>query len=168
MRLGIMCGIQCSGKSTEAKKMMEEGWIVLNPDTFRQVYSKSERTLLDSHSEKKVWFSIGLTAESLLRYGHDKILIDETFFNKDKRILIDGTFVNENRRKFWTDMAKRFNIELEIYVMPFDVELSLKRNRKISRFKDTYGTTTDNVILKTAKNYSRPTEKEGKIIEVEI
>jgi len=153
LRLGIMVGLQCSGKSTIAKGMIKEGWIVLNPDTFRQVYSGTNKTLLDKLSEKKIWDSIYLTAKSLLVYGHEKVLID-------------GVFSSKWTREIWVNLAKEFGIELEIYMMPFDVDLCIRRNRRIARFVDDYGTPTDKVILNTARRFQSPDSTEGRIINV--
>ena len=133
---------------------MKDGWTVINPDTFRRVYSGTENTLLDSYSEKKVWDAVHLSAESLLVYGHD--------------VLIDATNCNTWARKKWKCLSDYHNIELEIYVLPFNVKLSIKRNKKIGRFLDGFGTPSSKVIDKFAKNYVPPDETEGKIIEVEL
>lgn len=153
MKLAIMVGIPLSGKSSFCKQMMEQGWSVINPDTFRQVYSGTTNRLLDKPDERKVWDCVHLSAESLLAYGHD--------------VLIDATNTNCWSRKSWKDMADKYDLELEIYVLPFDVDLSIKRNLEIGRFCDGHGIPTDEVIKKFEKNYVIPDETEGKIINVD-
>jgi predicted kinase len=83
-------------------------------------------------------------------------------------VLLDATNVNKWRRESWVNIAKEFGLKLQIFVLPFDVEESLKRNRKIARFTDSYGTPIDFVITKMAKNYSAPEPSEGEIIEVKL
>jgi predicted kinase len=151
-RFAITVGIPLSGKTVFCHEKMKEGWVIINPDTFRQVYSGTENTLLDSYGEDKVWGCVFLTVESLLRYGHN--------------VILDATNVNKWSRGKWVELSNRMGIKLEIFVLPFDVELSIKRNREIGRFKDGYGTPTDKVIQKFAKNYSPPDETEGIVVEV--
>jgi predicted kinase len=152
MKFGITVGIPLCGKSTFCENKRKEGWVIVNPDTFRKVYSNSERTLLDNKSEEVVWQCVYICVRSLLRTGHD--------------VLLDATNVNKWRRESWVNVAKDFGVKLQIFVMPFDVEKSVKRNREIGRFVDSYGTPTDSVIMKMAKNYNPPEPSEGEIIEV--
>lgn len=154
-KLAITVGIPLSGKTVFAKKMMKCGWTVINRDTFRGVYDHSDRRLLESYAEEVVADCIDLTVKSLLKYGHD--------------VLLDETNGNKKRRKYWSNVAKSYgSSELEIYVLPYDVDLSIKRNKQIGRFCDGYGTPSDKVIQKFVKNYTPPDETEGKIIEVEL
>lgn len=152
MRFGITVGIPLSGKTLFCKHKMKEGWVIVNPDTFRQVYSGTENTLLDSWGESFIWDTVYLTIKSLLRYGHN--------------VILDATNVNKRSREQWSKLADEMGIKMDIFVLPFDVKLSIKRNLEIGRFMDGFGTPTDNVIQKFAKNYSPPEPEEGNILEV--
>jgi predicted kinase len=145
MKFAITVGIPLSGKSTFCENKRKEGWVIVNPDTFRKVYSNSERTLLDDHDERFIWKCVNLTVYSLLRTGHD--------------VILDATNVSKSRRSDWGRVAKEFGLTLQLFVMPFDVEESIRRNKKILRFPD-------DVITRMAGNYNPPDSSEGEIIEV--
>jgi len=146
VRFAITVGIPLSGKTVFCHEKIKEGWVVINPDTFRQVYSGTGNTLLDSYSESVVWDCVYLTVKSLLRYGHN--------------VLLDATNVNKKSRNTWKIISEEMGIKMEIYVLPFDLKLSIKRNNEIGRFKD------EQVIQKFARNYLPPDESEGIIHKV--
>ncbi|MEH7119634.1 ATP-binding protein [Neobacillus vireti] len=142
MKLGIMCGIPLSGKSTYAKVLQSEGWVRVSLDDLRlalhgQIYK--------AEAETKVWESAELMVRTLLKSGHN--------------VIVDTTNRTRERRKRWRRVAKEFGLTLEIYQIETDYETCKARNKVLKRL-------SQDMLKQIHKNYQEPTSDEGTIIKV--
>jgi len=142
VKLGIMCGIPLSGKSTYAKVLQSEGWVRVSLDDLRlalhgQIYK--------AEAETKVWESAELMVRTLLKSGHN--------------VIVDTTNRTRERRKRWRRVAKEFGLMLEIYQVETDYETCKARNKVLNRL-------SQDMLKQIHKNYQEPTSDEGTIIKV--
>ncbi|MGG1397561.1 ATP-binding protein [Bacillus salipaludis] len=142
MKLGIMCGIPLSGKSTYAKTLQKQGWVRVSIDDIRlalhgQVYKEED--------EPVVWGTAELMVRSLLKSGHN--------------VIVDTTNRSRKRRKRWIRVAKEFGIDLEIFLVETDLETCVERNRVQNRL-------SENLLVKIYKKFEVPTSDEGTIFKV--
>jgi len=110
-RLAILCGLPKSGKSTYAKTLKEEGWVIVCPDTVRLALHGQAFV---SHAEPFVWAVVELMVRALLQDEH--------------KVLIDATNTTRKRRAQWLRMAQEFGLTLDAYVMDTPVEECHERN----------------------------------------
>ncbi len=116
-RLAILCGLPKSGKSTYAKKLQEDGWVVVNPDTVRlQLHGQA----FYPAAEPFVWAAVELMVRSLLASEH--------------RVLVDATNTTKKRRAQWVKLAGEFGLTLDAYVMDTPVEECHYRNDFIAKY----------------------------------
>ncbi|KIL44333.1 ATP-binding protein [Jeotgalibacillus soli] len=142
MKLGIMCGMPLSGKSTFAKILQSQGWVRVSLDDLRlalhgQIYK--------AEAEPLVWESTELMVRSFLKSGH--------------KVVVDTTNRTRERRKRWIRVAKEFGLTLEIFHVDTDFETCKERNRALNRL-------TENVLKQIFKEFQKPTSEEGKIVNV--
>lgn len=142
MKLGIMCGMPLSGKSTYAKNLQRQGWVRVSLDDLRlALHGQTYK----AEAEPLVWTNAELMVRSLLKSGH-KVIVDTT--NRDRE-----------RRKRWIRVAKEFGLTLEIFLVETDFETCIERNRALKRL-------AENVLKQIYKEYQKPTSDEGIIIKV--
>ncbi|MFF2448543.1 AAA family ATPase [Neobacillus sp. NPDC058068] len=142
MKLGIMCGMPLSGKSTYSKTLQKQGWVRVSLDDIRlalhgQVYK--------AEAEPLVWESAELMVRALLKSGHN--------------VLVDTTNRTRERRKRWIRIAKEFGLTLEIFHVDTDFETCKQRNRALRRL-------SENFLKQIYKEFQKPTTDEGTIIKV--
>ncbi|MFJ8245576.1 AAA family ATPase [Peribacillus asahii] len=142
MKLGIMCGIPLSGKSTYAKVLQSQGWVRVSIDDLRlalhgQVYK--------AEAEPQVWAIAELMVRSLLKSGH--------------KVIVDTTNRTRERRRRWRRVAKEFGLTLEIYQVDTDYETCKARNKVLKRLPQ-------DILKQIHKEYEKPTLNEGTIINV--
>jgi predicted kinase len=143
VKLGIMCGIPLSGKSTYGKTLQEQGWTRVSIDDLRlalhgQVYK--------AKAEPKVWESAELMVRTLLKSGH--------------KVVVDTTNRTRERRNRWIKVAKEFGITLEIFHVDTNFEICKKRNKVLKRLPE-------NLLKKIYyEEFEKPTSDEGVIIKV--
>ncbi|AZV44479.1 AAA family ATPase [Peribacillus asahii] len=142
MKLGIMCGIPLSGKSTYAKVLQSQGWVRVSIDDLRlalhgQVYK--------AEAEPQVWAIAELMVRSLLKSGH--------------KVIVDTTNRTRERRRRWRRVAKEFGLTLEIYQVNTDYETCKARNKVLKRLPQ-------DILKQIHKEYEKPTLNEGTIINV--
>lgn len=142
VKLGIMCGIPLSGKSTYAKVLQSHGWVRVSIDDLRlslhgQIYK--------AEAEPQVWKIAELMVRSLLKSGH--------------KVIVDTTNRTRKRRKQWRRVAKEFGLTLEIYQVDTDYETCKARNKDLMRLPQ-------DVLKQIHKEYQKPTSDEGTIIMV--
>jgi predicted kinase len=110
-RLAILCGLPKSGKTTYAKTMRGEGWVVVCPDTVRLALHGQP---FAAHAEPFVWATVELMVRALLQDEH--------------KVLVDATNTTRKRRAQWVRMAQEFGLILDAYVMDTPVEECHYRN----------------------------------------
>lgn len=142
MKLGIMCGMPLSGKSTYAKMLQKQGWVRVSLDDIRlalhgQIYK--------AEAEPIVWGTAELMVRSLLKSGH--------------KVIVDTTNRTKERRKRWIQVAKEFGLILEIYYVDTDYETCKERNKAQNRLSNNY-------LKQIYKEFEKPTSDEGTIIMV--
>ncbi|MBT2730358.1 ATP-binding protein [Bacillus sp. ISL-75] len=142
MKLGIMCGMPLSGKSTYGKILQSQGWVRVSLDDIRltlhgQIYK--------AEAEPLVWESAELMVRSLLKSGH--------------KVIVDTTNRTRERRKRWIRVAKEFELTLEIFHVDTDFEICKERNKVLKRLPQ-------NVLKQIYKEFQKPTSEEGTIIKV--
>lgn len=142
MKLGIMCGIPLSGKSTYAVILQSQGWVRVSLDDLRLALHGQ---IFKPEAEAKVWECAELMVKSLLKSGH-KVIVDTT--NRTRR-----------RRKRWRRVAKEFGLTLEIYEVETDYETCKARNKVLKRLPQ-------DTLKQIYKEYQKPTADEGTIIKV--
>jgi predicted kinase len=142
VKLGIMCGMPLSGKSTYGKILQSQGWVRVSLDDIRltlhgQIYK--------AEAEPLVWESAELMVRSLLKSGHN--------------VIVDTTNRTRERRKRWIRVAKEFELTLEIFHVDTDFEICKERNKVLKRLHQ-------NVLKQIYKEFQKPTSEEGTIIKV--
>lgn len=142
MKLGIMCGIPLSGKSTYGKNLQKQGWVRVSIDDIRLALHGQT---FKAEAEPVVWETAELMVRSLLKSGH--------------KVVVDSTNRTRERRKRWIRVAKEFGLTLEIFLVDTDLETCKKRNRAIWRLPESF-------LEQTFKEYQKPTSEEGTIIKV--
>ncbi len=140
-RLAILCGLPKSGKSTYAKTMQAEGWVVVCPDTVRLALHGQA---FYPAAEALVWATVELMVRSLLSDEH--------------KVLIDATNTTRKRRAQWLKMAEEFGLTLDAYVMDTPVEKCHDRNSFIAKYGS--GAVPPEVIDRMAEQWE-PVEEEG-------
>lgn len=142
MKLGIMCGMPLSGKSTYAKLLQSQGWVRVSLDDIRlalhgEVYKPD--------AEPLVWESAELMVRALLKSGHN--------------VIVDTTNRTRDRRKRWRRVAKEFGLTLEVFHVDTDYETCKERNKKLNRLSQHY-------LKQIYKEFEKPASEEGNIIKV--
>ena len=140
-RLAILAGLPKSGKSTHARTLKEEGWVVVNPDTIRLALHGQQFV---ASAEPFVWATAELMARSLLMSEH--------------KVLIDATNTTKKRRAQWLKLAREFGLTLDAYVMDTSVEECRERNDYLLQHGST-GVPPE-VIDRMAEQWE-PVEEEG-------
>jgi predicted kinase len=140
-RLAILCGLPKSGKTTYAKTMRHEGFVIVSPDTVRLALHGQGFV---PRAEPFVWAAVELMVRSLLQDEH--------------KVLIDATNTTRKRRAQWVRMAQEFGLTLDAYVMDTPVEECHYRNS----FLQKYGSTSvpSEVIDRMAEQWE-PIEEDG-------
>ena len=110
-RLAILAGLPKSGKSTYAKILKEQGWVVVNPDTIRLALHGQQFV---ASAEPFVWATAELMARSLLM--------------SEYKVLIDATNTTKKRRAQWLKLSQEFGLRLDAYVMDTSAEECHERN----------------------------------------
>lgn len=149
---GIMVGIPQSGKSTACGYLRDKGWTIINPDTYRKVYSGKNITLLSPEDERVIWKCVEISISALLRTGH--------------HVILDATNVRKIGRLKWKEFANKEDVQFIIFSVNTDTITCIKRNEHNLRFLDEKGDVTDKVILDMARKYDIPTKDEGEICEI--
>ncbi|WP_284036276.1 ATP-binding protein [Neobacillus sp. 114] len=142
MKLGIMCGMPLSGKSTYGKTLQKQGWVRVSLDDLRlalhgQVYK--------AEAEPLVWENAELMVRTLLKSGHD--------------VLVDTTNRTRDRRKRWRRVAKEYGLTLEIFYVDTDYRTCKNRNRVLKRL-------SDDVLKQIHNEFQKPTSDEGTISQI--
>ena len=140
-RLAILTGLPKSGKSTYAKTLKEEGWVVVNPDTIRLALHGQQFV---ASAEGFVWATAELMARSLLM--------------SEYKVLIDATNTTKKRRAQWLKLAQEFGLTLDAYIMDTSVEECHERNNFLLKHGST-GVPPE-VIDRMAEQWE-PVEEEG-------
>ena len=140
-RLAILCGLPKSGKSTYARTLKEEGWVVVNPDTIRLALHGQQFV---ASAEGFVWATAELMARSLLM--------------SEYKVLIDATNTTKKRRAQWLRLAQEFGLTLDAFVMDTSVEECHERNEEIRKYGS--GAVPAEVIDRMSEQWE-PVEEEG-------
>ncbi|WP_338450560.1 ATP-binding protein [Niallia oryzisoli] len=142
MKLGIMCGIPLSGKSTYAKALQSQGWVRVSIDDLRLVLHGQ---IYKAEAEPQVWQTAELMVRTLLKSGHN--------------VIVDTTNRTRERRKKWKRVAKEFGLMLEIYEVETDYETCKARNKVLKRL-------SQEDLKQIYKEFQKPSMDEGTIIKV--
>lgn len=95
---------------------------------------------------------------------YECIKVCENALKSQIPVIIDRTNINKSQRKFWLDLAKKYNYDVECIVFTLDKEQSINRiiNRKNH---ETINNLTKKQIEEIydsfAKNYEQPLTNEG-------
>jgi predicted kinase len=142
MKLAIMVGFPCSGKSTYAKGVLQSsGWARVCPDEIRLALHGKQ---FITEAEPMVWAIAQTMVRTLLIGGHC--------------VVVDAANTTRERRKMWVNMAKDFGLQLIICWNGATAEQCKKVNGQIKRL-------SDSIIDRMASQFEPPTEGEGKIIK---
>lgn len=143
VKLGIMCGIPLSGKSTYGKTLQEQGWTRVSIDDLRLALHGH---VYKAKAEPKVWESAELMVRTLLKSGH--------------KVVVDSTNRTKERRNRWIKVAKEFGLTLEIFHVDTNFDICKKRNKVLKRLPE-------NLLKKIYyEEFEKPTPDEGVIIKV--
>lgn len=134
--LAIMCGLPRSGKTTYATRQ-EPAWVRVSPDDIRRALHGA--SFID-RAEPWVWATAETMARSLLIGG--------------RNVLIDATNTTRRERARWADLARAFDLTLEIWWIPTDKQTCLARHRASE-------TVLDEVIRMMAARFEEPGLDEG-------
>ena len=96
-------GLPRSGKSTWCKKMQEEGWVIVNPDSIRLALH-GQRYCIEA--EGFVWATAKVMVKALFLAGNNNIIFDATNTSKKRR--------DEWRSSMWRTEFKIFDTSPEI------------------------------------------------------
>ena len=146
-RLAILAGLPKSGKSTYAKTLKEQGWVVVNPDTIRLALHGQQFV---ASAEPFVWATAELMVRSLLMSEH--------------KVLIDATNTTKKRRAQWVRMAEEFGLTLDAYVMDTPVEECHHRNSFLMTHGS--GSVPSEVIDRMAAQWESVEEDGIRVIDV--
>ncbi|HCR35808.1 TPA: hypothetical protein DIU22_02080 [Candidatus Woesebacteria bacterium] len=130
-KLIILSGLQASGKSTKAKKIVTQGnWVRLNKDLLR--------TML--HFDKFSGRNEGLTRDA-------ERTLAKTFLKNDINVVVDDTNLGEQHKQSWQALAIECNASFEHTFI--DTELNECLNRNTNRANPV----PSHVIVQTAMQY---------------
>jgi predicted kinase len=122
----ILVGNIASGKSSVAKRMAENGVLVISLDALRRMRTGGE------YDYDEDW-------EPVLRRSEEKIIETAMFYNCDM-VLDDARFVCKSHRKIIRNLADKYGYSLVIHVMkPISKDEAIERrmannpNSKITR-----------------------------------
>lgn len=139
MKFAIMCGLPGSGKSTFCNEWFGE-YITVCPDKIRLALHGQQYV---KELEPQIWKIVEYTVRVLLESGNS--------------VVIDATNVHEWGRKKWIDMADKFGIPLNIFVMDTSKEICIERDKQR---KASVGV---EVISRMAKDFVMPSKSEGNV-----
>lgn len=140
-RLAILCGLPKSGKSTFAKTMQADGWVVVNPDAVRlQLHGQA----FYGPAEPFVWAAVELMVRALLAAEH--------------RVLVDATNTTRKRRAQWLKVAQDFGLILDAYVMDTPVEECQNRNDFAAKYGSPSASVPTEVIDRMSAQWEPVTE----------
>jgi predicted kinase len=142
LKLGIMCGMPLSGKSTYCKILQSQGWVRVSLDDLRLALHGE---IYKAEAEPLVWESAELMVRSLLKSGH--------------KVVVDTTNRTRDRRKRWIRVAKEYGLTLKIYLVDTDYETCKLRNKSEKRL-------SQEVLKQIYKEFEIPDSDEGKIKKV--
>ncbi len=148
-RLVVFRGLQGSGKSTEAKKLVEASGnaVRLNKDLLR--------TML--HFDKWNGKNEGLTQDA-------QIMLAQFFLKTGKKVIIDDTNLHPKTINQWKDCGKLFDIEPEFIMINTPLEECIARDA-LRTGKAKVG---KDVIVQTARQYGLyPFEKPDVIVDID-
>lgn len=142
----ILCGISGSGKSTWAKKYIEESpnCIYLNADTMRLAITGDE-----SSQDKN--YQVFQTLENMARY----------FMTLGKSILVDNCNYDKRNRSMWNKLAAEYDYRKTWVVFLVNLEQCIENNKKRTR------QVPETVIKKQFDNFTIPLDEGGEIVYVE-
>jgi predicted kinase len=142
VKLGIMCGMPLSGKSSYGKILQSQGWVRVSLDDIRLALHGQN---YKAEAEPLVWESAELMVRALLKSGH--------------KVIVDTTNRTRERRKRWIRVAKEFELTLEIFHVDTDFETCKERNKALKRL-------APNVLKQIYKEFQKPTSEEGTIVKI--
>ncbi|MBQ8425700.1 MAG: ATP-binding protein [Clostridia bacterium] len=138
LNLIVMCGIQCSGKSTRAKELAEKyNAVIISSDSLREHYPNFDNA--------EIFRTVYMLMNIYLR--------------KNKNVLIDATNINlKTRRRLFTNIRVKCN--KICYVINTPLEKCIERLHK--RNESDYPHKIDESVLqKYSQSFQMPTKEEG-------
>lgn len=139
----ILVGIPGIGKSTLASKLEAGGYVRLSADAIRgELYGDENVQGNQSHI-------FGILYD---RY--------EASLRKKKNIVIDNTNINKKARRGFIQLARDYNYDIFLWLMPLDVERAVRQNSERAR------QVPEEIIRKRFKALlaNLPTETEGTVV----
>ena len=138
LKVIIMVGLPCSGKSTIARKLVsnDPNLVIVCPDTIRLALHGDK---FNSSAEPMVWCVAEYMAKTLLISG--------------RSVIIDATNTTAGRRRVWRRLAYEFDAELSGVWVKTSEEDCLKRNGALMRLPD-------GIIQGMARRFEDPDELE--------
>ena len=139
LNLIVMCGLQCSGKSTMAKELAKKyDAVVISSDSLREHYP--------SFDNAKIFHTVYMLMNVYLKNG-TSVIIDAT-----------NTTIKTRKKLFENLKVKDCNKICYVINTPTDECIRRLKQRNLSDYPHKFG---EEVILKYSKAYKEPTLEEG-------
>ncbi|MGD2071861.1 MAG: ATP-binding protein [Candidatus Thorarchaeota archaeon] len=150
----ILIGNIGSGKSTECKRQINNGYLIISKDDLRYSLGAGKYTF-----NPQFEYAIHITALTLC----------DALMALGKNIIIDETNMDKETRKYYIKLAKKYRYKRIAVIFPKLTRKESVKRRLISNHGDTSKEIWEEVWDRKNEAYERPTRKEGfhEIIELE-
>lgn len=119
MKMLVLKGLPASGKSTEAKRLVDSGqYVRVNRDTIREMFlcpRDDGQKAFDPKIEKLVTIVANESAKAVMRSGK-------------KHIVLDECNLNPKYLKAWETLAKSYAYSFEVRGMGVDIDECIRRD----------------------------------------
>lgn len=137
VKLGLMCGLPRSGKTTYARKLSAEGWVRICPDDYRLALHGQAHL---PSAESIIWAMVEVSVRAFLIGGQS--------------VIIDATNTIRWRRSQWVRLAQQQGVEVSIFWIPTPFAICQERNQGD-------GAVPDDTLLRMHRQFEPPTMDEG-------
>lgn len=111
MKLMAMVGLPASGKTTESRRLVDNGWVRVNKDDLRAMLHNSK------------WSGKNEAQVIAIR---DAVIIDA--LKRGKSVVVDDTNFNESHIERFKQLAKEFNATFEKKFIDTPIEECISRD----------------------------------------
>ena len=141
-KLIVMCGLQCSGKSTKAKELKEKigNCEIVSSDSIRKEFNNNV-------SNDKVFNIYYDRARQYLKTG--------------KNVILDATNITMKSRRQIFEKLKNFDCEKECYIMNTPINICVERLIERNKHADEHQEVPVEILFKYQKSFEMPFYREG-------